>query len=106
MATALELTARAVAQQIERWLPSQAEGARDLVVSGGGARNPTLLARVRCHLPSWPLRMFEEEFFNGDAKEAVAFAYLGWRTARGLPGNVPDATGASGVRVLGSVTPG
>ena len=52
-----------------------------------------------------PLRRFDELFFPGDAKEAVAFALLGYLTLHGQPGNVPSATGASGSRVLGSVTP-
>jgi anhydro-N-acetylmuramic acid kinase len=41
-----------------------------------------------------------------DAKEAVAFALIGWATLHGLPGSVPSCTGASGPRVLGRVTPG
>ena len=51
------------------------------------------------------LRRFDEIFFPGDAKEAVAFALLGYLTLHGQPGNVPAATGASGARVLGAVTP-
>jgi anhydro-N-acetylmuramic acid kinase len=52
-----------------------------------------------------PLRRFSDLFFPGDAKEAVAFALLGYLTLHGQPGNVPVATGAGGSRVLGSVTP-
>jgi anhydro-N-acetylmuramic acid kinase len=44
-------------------------------------------------------------FFDGDAKEAVAFALLGYLAIHGQPGNLPAATGASGRRVLGQVTP-
>ena len=44
-------------------------------------------------------------YFDGEAKEAVAFAFLGWLTLNGQPGNVPGATGARGQRVLGRVTP-
>ena len=51
------------------------------------------------------LRRFEEVFFDGDAKEAVAFALLGYLTLHGQPGNLPRATGAAGPRVLGMVTP-
>ena len=51
------------------------------------------------------LRRFDELFFPGDAKEAVAFALLGYLTVHGQPGNVPAATGADGSRVLGAVTP-
>ena len=51
------------------------------------------------------LRRFDELFFDGDAKEAVAFALLGYLTIHGQPGNVPAATGAAGPRVLGTITP-
>ena len=52
-----------------------------------------------------PLRRFDELFFPGDAKEAVAFALLGYLTLHGQPGNVPAATGAGGPRVLGHGDP-
>ena len=63
-----------------------------------------LMQRLADRLDGWDVRRFDEEFFDGDAKEAVAFAYLGWRALLGEPGNVPAATGAKGPRVLGSVT--
>jgi len=50
-------------------------------------------------------KRFDELFFDGDAKEAVAFAYLGHLTLAGQAGNVPSATGAKGPRVLGRITP-
>lgn len=101
IATALVLTTRSIADQVRRWLP--ADG--DVVVSGGGARNPTLLAELKRALPERRVVPFGERFFDGDAKEAVAFALLGWLTLRGRPGNVPSATGAAGPRVLGRITP-
>ena len=104
IATAVELTARSIAAQLERWLP--VAESRDLIVSGGGVRNRALMARLRTLLAGWAVSTFDEHFFTGDAKEAVAFAYLGWRTEQGLPGNVPQATGAAGLRVLGSTTSG
>jgi anhydro-N-acetylmuramic acid kinase len=100
IATATTLTVRSIAMQCDRWLPALG----DVVVSGGGARNPTLLGGLRDALAPVTVRRFEDLFFDGDAKEAVAFAYLGWRTLEGLSGNVPSATGARGHRVLGSVT--
>ncbi|HXV86215.1 MAG TPA: anhydro-N-acetylmuramic acid kinase [Gemmatimonadales bacterium] len=104
MATATHLTAASIAAQIQRWLGARAPGC-DLLVSGGGARNPTLIKQLTTLLRNIPVRRFEDEFFDGDAKEAVAFALLGWRALRGEPGNVPSATGAKGPRVLGRVTP-
>jgi anhydro-N-acetylmuramic acid kinase len=102
VATALALTVGAVADQIGRWLP--ADGA-EVVVSGGGARNPVLVARLRETLAPRTVHTFDERFFDGDSKESVAFALLGWLTLRGRPGNVPGATGAAGPRVLGRITP-
>ena len=105
VATAVELTARTVSDAVGRWVPGDAE----VVASGGGCHHPGLMAALqRCldALPGrHPLRRFDELFFPGDAKEAVAFALLGYLTLHGQPGNVPAATGAVGPRVLGAVTP-
>ncbi|HEU4680245.1 MAG TPA: anhydro-N-acetylmuramic acid kinase, partial [Gemmatimonadales bacterium] len=104
VATAVELTARTVADAISRWTPSEVE----VVASGGGCHHPGLmiaLARELGRRGSHALRRFDELFFPGDAKEAVAFALLGYLTLHGQPGNVPAATGADGARVLGTVTP-
>jgi anhydro-N-acetylmuramic acid kinase len=104
VATAVELTARSVADAVGRWTPAGVE----VVASGGGCHHPGLMAALARHLVSegnHPLRRFDELFFPGDAKEAVAFALLGYLTLHGQPGNVPAATGAGGSRVLGTVTP-
>jgi anhydro-N-acetylmuramic acid kinase len=103
VATALALTVRSIADQVTRWLPK--DGERDLLVAGGGARNSTLMRALAAALPGWQVRLFAEEFFDGDAKEAVAFAFLGWLALEWRPGNVPSATGARGPRVLGRITP-
>jgi anhydro-N-acetylmuramic acid kinase len=105
VATAVELTARSVAAAVGRWLPPSVE----VVASGGGCHHPGLMRAIERHLSalggSHPLRRFDELFFPGDAKEAVAFALLGYLTLHGQPGNVPAATGAAGPRVLGTITP-
>ncbi len=106
VATAVELTARTISDAIVRWVP----GTPEIIASGGGCHHPVLMSRLKHHLglargSPWPVRRFEEVFFSGDAKEAVAFALLGYLTLHGQPGNLPAATGASGSRVLGSVTP-
>jgi anhydro-N-acetylmuramic acid kinase len=50
------------------------------------------------------VRSIEETGVPAAAKEAAAFALLGWLTWHGLPGNVPTATGAKRAVVLGKVT--
>ena len=103
VATALDFTVRSIADQLGRWLPRDAQ--HDVVVSGGGARNPVLMRRLREAMPGHQIRLFSDVFFDGDAKEAVAFAFLGYLTLEGRGGNVPAATGARGARVLGVITP-
>jgi anhydro-N-acetylmuramic acid kinase len=101
VATAVALTAHSIADAIRRWVP----GAPEVVVSGGGAHHPVLMATLARALGEGRLRRFDELFFSGDAKEAVAFALLGYLTLHGQPGNLVAATGAAGPRVLGAVTP-
>jgi anhydro-N-acetylmuramic acid kinase len=101
VATAVELTARSITRALEQWVPGRPE----VVISGGGAHHPALMAALQRELGDGRLRRFDELFFLGDAKEAVAFALLGYLTLHGQPGNVAAATGAAGPRVLGAVTP-
>jgi anhydro-N-acetylmuramic acid kinase len=100
----VELTARSIATSLARYTPPGG----DVVVSGGGVHHPGLwsaLGRALRAVSRPAPRRFDELFFDGDAKEAVAFALLGYLTLHGQPGNVPAATGASGPRVLGCITP-
>lgn len=102
VATAVAFTARSVADAYERFLP---EPLGDVVLSGGGARNPALVDAIRVALGTRRVVRFDDLFFDGEAKEAVAFALLGYLHLRALPGNVPTATGAMGPRILGKLTP-
>jgi len=102
VATAVELTARSVADAVGRWTPPGVE----VVASGGGCHHPGLMASLERHLGAaggHALRRFSDLFFPGDAKEAVAFAMLANETLFGQPGNLPAATGAAGPRVLGKI---
>jgi anhydro-N-acetylmuramic acid kinase len=100
LATLCALTARTVADQVTKY---EVDG---LVVSGGGTRNPVLMGLLADHLPGIRLIRSEELGVPGDAKEAVAFAVLGWHTAHGWPSSLPSCTGAAGPRILGSITGG
>jgi anhydro-N-acetylmuramic acid kinase len=99
LATLVALTARTVADAVRRT-------ATEVVASGGGTRNPVLMAALRAELPGVTVRTSDELGVPSQAKEALAFAVLGWHTWYGLPGVLPGATGARRPSVLGSVTAG
>lgn len=100
VATVTELTARVVAADVTRL------GVTTLVVSGGGADNPTLMTRVKASCGAGVRVITTAELgLPTDTKEAVAFALIGYLSAHGLPGNVPSCTGADRPVVLGSLTP-
>lgn len=102
VATAVQLTADSVADAYRRFI---AEPMREVLVSGGGAKNPALFEAIQRAAAPVAVRHFDEVFFDGEAKEAVAFALLGYLHVTKRPGNVPSATGARGPRVLGKRTP-
>lgn len=100
LATLAELTVRTVAAAVRD------SGAAVVMASGGGCHNPVLHERLAAAIAPARLARSDEFGAPSDAKEALAFAVIGWCTWHGLPGNEPAATGASGPRVLGSLTPG
>jgi len=102
VATAVQLTAVSVADAYRRFIP---EPMREVLVSGGGGKNPALFEAIRNAAAPIVVRHFDEVYFDGEAKEAVAFALLGYLHVMKRPGNVPSATGARGPRILGKRTP-
>jgi anhydro-N-acetylmuramic acid kinase len=107
LATATALTAETIAQSYKRFvLPGMKGRAVDYIVSGGGARNATLMAMLATRLEPLDCELATSEGFGmpAEAKEAAAFALLAWQTWHRLPGNLPSATGARRNVVLGQVT--
>jgi anhydro-N-acetylmuramic acid kinase len=102
IATAVQLTAESIGDAYRRFI---AEPITEVLVSGGGAKNPSLFAAIVKAASPIRVRHFDEVYFDGEAKEAVAFALLGYLHVTKRPGNVPTATGARGQRVLGKLTP-
>ena len=102
VATAVAFTARSIADAYRRFITAPIA---DVVISGGGARNPALVRALTAALAPLPVKMFDAVFFDGDAKEAVAFALLGRLFLERRAGNLAAATGARGPRVLGKLTP-
>lgn len=100
--TATALTARSIADSYRRFLP---EPITEVLVSGGGAKNPTLVRMIERALAPISVRPFADRYFDGEAKEAVAFALLAHLHLEGRAANVPRATGARGTRILGKLTP-
>jgi len=101
VATAVELTARSIAEAFDRFVRRDVS---EVLPSGGGARHPVLMERLKALLAPRTVRRFDEVFFDGEAKEAVIFALLAKLALEGNPGNVPAATGARGPRILGKVS--
>ncbi len=102
VATATSLTARSIAESYRRFLP---EPVTEVLLSGGGAKNATLVRMIAQAVAPITVRQFAERYFDGEAKEAVAFALLAHLHLESRPANVPRATGARGLRILGKLTP-
>lgn len=106
LATATALTAETIAASYKQFVRRKIKGGVDYIVSGGGARNHTLMAMLAARLEPLGCELAASEEFGlpVEAKEAAAFALLAWQTWHRLPGNVPAATGTTRPVILGQVT--
>lgn len=108
VATLTELTAASIADAYARFAPAAIS---QVVVGGGGARNPGLMARLAELIPArlgYPVEVCTHEALgiDPDAKEALTFALLAYLAMHGQPGNIPACTGAQSEQVLGQISPG
>ncbi len=107
VATATEAAARIIHTSGMRYawdLGGPADAPAEIIVSGGGARNPTLMGRLRALFGDTPVTTIDDHGIPSEAWEAAAFAILGYETLKGRPSNVPSATGASRAVILGNLT--
>ena len=108
VATATALTAKSIADAVRRFvIKNSARGAyQEMIISGGGAKNPTLVAMLKKELAPLGVGLrFSDEFgLASEAKEAVAFAVLAYETWHRRPSNLPSATGAKRGAVLGKIS--
>jgi anhydro-N-acetylmuramic acid kinase len=111
VATATALTAKSIADAVRRYAiensgSSRKQGFQEMILSGGGAKNSTLVAMLTNELAPLGLRLrFSDEFgLPSAAKEAAAFAVLGYETWHRRVSNVPSATGAKHTAVLGKIS--
>ena len=100
VATATDFTAACIETAIRDFCRPAPE---ELIVGGGGSRNPTLMAMIRNRL-FIPVRTNEDLGFDSEAKEAVAFALMASECVRGICNNVPRVTGARHPVVMGKIT--
>jgi len=108
LATATRFTAKSIAESVREFILSKNGGnkAARVIVSGGGALNPVLMANLQEELSGIEIQNSDVFGIPLKAKESIAFAILARETALGRPSNLPSATGAQGPRVLGQITPG
>jgi anhydro-N-acetylmuramic acid kinase len=100
IATATALTAATIAMGVR--LAGKPD---EIIASGGGIHNRQLMGNLAALLPETELKTTNDYGIDADAKEAIAFAILAYRTYRGRHGNLPGATGAKHPVILGKITP-
>ena len=98
-ATLLELTAVSIQQSILDAAPEVDE----VFICGGGAKNDALMKRLNTSMGNVSVEKTDMLGIDADWVEAIAFAWLARQTMKGLPGNLPSATGAKDFRVLGAI---
>jgi anhydro-N-acetylmuramic acid kinase len=109
VATATALTAKSIADAVRRFVvknSARKQAFHEMILSGGGARNSTLVAMLTTELAPLGVRLrFSDEFgLPSAAKEAVAFAVLAHETWHRRASNLPSATGARRAAVLGKIS--
>ncbi|OGR82099.1 MAG: hypothetical protein A2902_06615 [Elusimicrobia bacterium RIFCSPLOWO2_01_FULL_64_13] len=104
LATLTYLTAFAIRDSYRRFLRGTAFP-EEVVVSGGGALNPVLMAHLRDLFSPVPVLSIERFGMHPQAKEPLAFAFFAWRAVHGRVNHLPAATGAREALVLGKITP-
>ena len=105
VATVTAFTARTIAEGYRRFmLPKKA--ADEVIVGGGGTRNPVLMRYLKEAVSPLTVRPFEDYGLDSKAIEAIAFALLAYETISGIPNNLPSVTGAGETVVMGKIIPG
>ncbi len=102
LATITYFTAHSIAESYRRFIPVRLQ---EVIVSGGGVFNRTLMNHLTHLLHPLPIRSIAAYGLHPQAKEPVAFACLALRALRGRINHLPQTTGASGPRILGTLTP-
>ena len=99
----MAFTAEGVARACRDWLPGWRGVGERVLVGGGGAASPAMMAGLRTAFPDCRVDTFDPWGVPADAAEAMAFSLLGRNTLLGLPNHIPQCTGASRLTVLGAI---
>jgi anhydro-N-acetylmuramic acid kinase len=100
--TATVFTSLSIADAFRRFILPRTK-VDELIVTGGGARNPLIVAQLAASLPGIEIVPPTRFGVPPEAKEAFAFAVLAHETYHGRPSNVPSATGATHPVILGKI---
>ncbi|WP_416670556.1 anhydro-N-acetylmuramic acid kinase [Egbenema bharatensis] len=100
LATLTELTAASIAHSYQTFLPQMPD---QVLLCGGGSRNPYLRQRIQANLPSTTVHTTDEMGLSADFKEAISFAVLAYWRYCNIPGNLPEVTGARRSMLLGEI---
>ena len=100
--TATIFTSMSIADAFRRFILPRAH-VEELIVAGGGAQNPLMMAQLAASLPGIEVVPASRFGVPPEAKEAFGFALLAYETYHGRPGNLPSATGAKHPVVLGKI---
>ena len=102
LATLTALTAASIASAYRAFAPAPVV---EVILGGGGARNPVLVRELRAQLAPAVVHTHEDVGVDSDFKEALVFALLAYESWHGRPGTLPALTGADHSTVLGQITP-
>jgi len=103
LATLTAFTARSIVDAFRRHLPARAD---EVILCGGGAHNGAMVSLLKKALAPAAVLLTDDFGIAADAKEAVSFAVLAHAAVKGIPNNVPGATGAAHSTILGKIVPG
>ena len=102
IATATYFTVWGITFHLEKFIAKK-NFPSEIIVSGGGVHNKTMLKFLQENLPNVKILPIEHFGISSDAKEAIAFAILANETLCGNPSNVPSVTGAKQKTILGKI---
>jgi anhydro-N-acetylmuramic acid kinase len=103
VATLTAFTAHSIADQYRRFLPGRPD---EVILGGGGSRNPTLVRLLSQLLDPAQIRLHEDFGLPSLGREAIYFALMGYEALHGRPNTIPSCTGATHAVVMGKVVPG